>query len=224
MKRWWPLPMLTALNILALIWLAGADRAVGQTIPVKRPLALHNRQDLGQTFIAPGGDLHRIEILFSFQRDANDRQVRLQVYDGDGNLRAEQAIDASVLRHAWQGFDFAPLAGVADQTIQIKLTRNAPSRSSVGVRVGPGVYYPDGYGVIDNVPDPSFDLLFRAYSATPPTPPARLERAVALAGDVAAGRPGPFGGPALLLSLGAVYAVGLAALLWFALAHGWRRR
>ena len=83
---------------------------------------------------------------------------------------------------------------------------------SIGVWVGSGGSYADGYGVIDNIPNPSFDLTFRAYSATPPDLGERARRVAAMATAVTAARSGPVSQPAIVLGLGALYAIGLATL------------
>jgi hypothetical protein len=216
--------MLMALCVIGLGWLASADIVIGQPTTVKDPMPLHNRQALGQTFAADADGLRRIDILFAFQRDARERDVRLTVYDGDGRARATVDLPASELRWAWHAFEFPPLDGIAGQTIRLDLTRNAPVRASVGVRIGPGGAYPGGYGVIDNVPDPSFDLAFRAYSATAPNPAAHLQQLAAVTAAVTAGRPGLSGQPGLIAGLGAMYGVGLATLAWVLLVQRrWRR-
>jgi hypothetical protein len=223
--RWLLWPALAALCVAGLGWLAGADEVVGQPLMLsKRPVALHNRQDLGQTFSVPSDGLHRIDVQFGVQRELRDRQVRLVVYDEERRPIVDQEIDAAELRDGWYSFEFPPLGGVAGRSLRFDLGRNAPARAAVSVFIGPGTAYAEGYGVIDNVPDPSFDLAFRAYSATPITPAARIQRLWAVAQSAAAGHPGPFGQPGLMVGLGALYGVGLATLAWVILGRQrWRR-
>jgi hypothetical protein len=206
------------------VWLAGADRVTGQPLMLtKRPLALYNRQDVGQTLEASDDGLHRIDIFFNSRNEARSRQVSLSIYDQHGRLLLTQEVDAHELRDAWYAFVFSPLVDIAGTTLRLDLRRNAGARESVGIWVGPGSAYPGGYGVIDNVPDPSFDIAFRAYAAVPPWFGARLERARQLATDLSAQRSGLAGQPAWLLTVAAAYAVGLGCLGTLVLAmYRWR--
>lgn len=223
--RWALLAPLLALVIgAALLWLAGADQVTGQPLMLtKRPLALHNRQSLGQTFQPPVNGLHQVDIFFDSRGEVRSRQVRFILYGSDGLPLVNEEVDAVDLRDSWYPFAFAPISGVAGQQLRIDLRRNAPARDSIGVWVGPGGSYPNGYGTIDNVPDPSFDIAFRAYHATEPTFGARAARVTAMANAIAAGRPGLAGQPGTLLALGGLYAAGLAALMMVGVASPrWR--
>jgi hypothetical protein len=218
--RWPALGTLLALLLgAALVWLAGADTTVGQTlILTERPVALHSRQSLGQTFHVLADDFHRLDLLFATNAETRSRTVRLTISDTRGQRFVDQEIEASLLRDGWYSFTFPPLRGVAGKPLQVDLYRDAPARSAVALWVGPGGSYP-GHGVFAGEIDGSFDLAFRAYSATPSTPAARLARVGGLAEALATGRPGLVGQPAFLLVLGALYVAGLATVGTILIAH-----
>jgi hypothetical protein len=215
-RAWrWPvaLVVLSVVAAVGLVWLAGADVVDGQPLMLlERPLPLHNRQELGQTIRAPGDGVYRVDVFFFTQGEERSRQVRFLLFGSDGLPVVDYDVPAADLRDTWHSFTFPPIEGVAGDILRLDLRRNAPVRDALSVWIGPGSSYPHGYGVIDNVPDPSFDLAFRVYAATPPDLVARARRVVAIASDLTAGRTGPTSQPALLLGLGGVYAVGMAAL------------
>ena len=223
-SRWFILmPLLTALILGGLVWLAGADRAVGQTMFRARvPINVYDRQSIGQAFTVPADHLHRIDLMFVSYRQIREGNARLSVYDEAGARLVSQTIETSDVRDTWFSIELPIQSGVTGQTLRLELRRDADWRSPIGVRVGPGRAYPDGYGLLRGQRDDSFDLAFRAYLATPPTLPARWARVAELSETLAVGRPGLFGQPAFLLALGVAYAAGLAALV--CLAAGYRRR
>jgi hypothetical protein len=207
------LPFLALAIGASLVWLAGVDQVTGQPLMLtRRPLALHNRQSIGQTFQSPRDGLYRMDIFFDSRGEVRSRQVRFILFGADGLPLVTQDVDAADLRDSWYPFEFPAISAVAGQPLRVDLRRNAPARDSVGVWVGPGGSYPTGYGAIDNVPDPSFDIAFRAYAATAPDLGARASRVADMANAITAGRPGFAGQPGTLLMLAVAYAVGLAAL------------
>jgi hypothetical protein len=217
----WPAlaALLTLLIGSVLVWLAGADTTAGQIlILTERPVALHSDQALGQTFQVLADDFHSLDLLFATNAETRSRTVRLTITDPRGERLVDQEIEARRLRDGWYRFTFPPLRGVAGVPLRLEVQRNAPARAAVALWVGPGSAYP-GQGIFAGEVDGSFDLAFRAYSATAPTPTARLARVGELAKALATGRPGPLGQPAVLLGLGALYAVGLATVGIVLLAH-----
>jgi hypothetical protein len=222
--RWLILmPLLAALILGSLIWLAGADRTVGQTsFFMISPVNLYNRQPLGQTFIPPADHLHRIDLMLTTFGKHRDGIIRLSIYNEAGELLGRQEVQAASLPNHWSSFHFPTLSGVAGQMLRLDLRRNTSWRSPLGVYVAPGSFYPNGSGVINDEQDDSFDLAFRAYLATPPTLAARWERVRELAHILTVARPGWFGQPAFLYLLGVTYALGLAALI-YALSASVRR-
>jgi hypothetical protein len=218
--RWLALAALLTLLIgSALVWLAGADTTAGQIlILTERPVALHSDQSLGQTFHVLADDFHSLDLLFATNAEARSRTVRLIISDLRGQRLVDQEIVARRLRDGWYRFTFPPLRGVAGVPLRLEVERDAPARAAVALWVGPGNAYP-GQGIFAGEIDGSFDLAFRAYSATAPTPTARLARAGELAAALATGRPGLVGQPAFLLVLGALYVAGLAMVSTILIAH-----
>lgn len=202
---------LTLVNAAALVWLSGADTTMGQTVWVGRPINLYEGQTAGQVFSPPRDGLHRLEFMFLSYGESRAGRITLQVRDEADAPLVSQTIDSQVLRDTWYGIDFPALTGVAGRVLHLELERDSGWRSPIGVRVGPGALY-HGDGLYRGKRDPSFDLAFRAYMATPLLPAARWERVVEIARTLATARPGPFGQPAGLLVLGGAYAAGLAAL------------
>jgi hypothetical protein len=213
LARRWPALwlMLTLVNAAALVWLSGADVTIGQTVWTGRPINLYDGQTVGQVFSPPRDGLHRLDLMFLSYGESRAGQVTLHLRDEAGTPLASVTIDSQVLRDTWYGIDIPALTGVAGRGLRLELERDSGWRSPIGVRVGPGARY-GGDGLIRGERDPSFDLAFRAFMATPPWPAARWERVVEIARALTAARPGPFGQPVFLLLLGGAYAAGLAAL------------
>ena len=212
-QRRWPVfwLLLTLVNAATLVWLSGADTTIGQTVWLGRPINLYDGQTVGQVVSPPRDGLHRLDFMFLSYGESRAGQVTLHLRDEAGAPLASVTIDSQVLRDTWYGIDIPALTGVAGRDLRLELERDSSWRSPIGVRVGPGALY-SGDGLNQGERDPSFDLAFRAFMATPPLPAARWERVVEIARALTAARPGPFGQPAFLFLLGGTYAAGLAAL------------
>lgn len=203
---------------LALLWMAGADRVVGQTtFFISRPLNLYEGQTIGQTLPLPADGLHRLDVMFTTYREIREGALIVRISDEQATILFTEEVDSGLLRETWHSVTFPPLTGIAGRTLRLELDRPASWRSPIGVRAGPGAEF-SGTGLINGVPDPSFDLPVRAYMAVPASLPARIDRVLELAQALTARRPGLFGQPAILLLIATIYAAGLGLLAIFVAA------
>lgn len=167
----------------------------------------HGAVDIGQTFLAAGANIGRIDLLFGTRGRAVSHRIGFELYEIDAakTLVAESGIDGAALRdNLFGAFRFDVVRGSRGKRYLIRLVApGATAADAVAVWTNPDDVYPDGTMMYNGAPDPG-DLIFRVYSRR--TIAAELGRVVARNPGIL-GRPALFAVVILLLEAAFIWAL-----------------
>jgi hypothetical protein len=161
--------------------------------------------DIGQTFVARGANIGRIDLLFGTHGRAVSHRIGFELYETGAakTLVAESGIDGAALRdNLFGAFRFDVVRGTRGKRYLIRLVApEATAADAVAVWTNSDDVYRDGTMMYNGAPDPG-DLIFRVYS----------RRTIASEfGRITAKNPGILGSPALF---GLVILLLEAAFIW----------
>lgn len=126
--------------------------------------------DIGQTFVAEGANIGRIDLLFGTHGYSASYPIGFELYEAGPSriLVASSGIDASALRNnLFNTFRFSAVRGTRGKTYLFRLSApSATAANAMAIWMNEGDVYPDGRMMFNGVLGPG-DLIFRAYSRRP---------------------------------------------------------
>jgi hypothetical protein len=165
----------------------------------------HGPIDIGQTFVAAGANIGRIDLLFGTHGRVASYRIGFELYEtgSPDRLIASSGIEAAALRNnLYNEFRFPTVRRTRGRSYRLRLTApSAGPENAVAIWTNAGDILPGGTMLYNGAPSPG-DLTFRVYSRR--TIVSELSRVVRK-------NPGVLGSPVLFV---VVVLLLEAALIW----------